>query len=134
MLHTYWYGNIPPETEAVAVPLQASKQVPSVPEINSSNFRMRSFAERIAVNTPLQGTAADIIKIAMNNIHLKLLSMKSKMVLQVHDELLFDVSSDELDKVVPMIKNEMENVVSLKVPITVNIKKGKDWLNMEEIV
>ena len=99
-------------------------------DINSQNVMVRGGAERNAVNAPIQGSAADIIKIAMINIHKKLTSenWKSKMLLQVHDELVFDVHKDELEKIQPMIKFEMENAFPLAVPLEVDMGTGKDWL------
>ena len=99
-------------------------------DINSQNAIVRGGAERNAVNAPIQGSAADIIKIAMITIHKKLTdeNWKSKMLLQVHDELVFDVHNSELEKIKPMIKYEMENAFTLNVPLTVEIGQGKDWL------
>lgn len=100
----------------------------SLTEINSKNYNVRQFAERMAINTPIQGTAADMIKIAMIKIYDKLSSMKSKMVLQVHDELVFDVYTEEVDKVKKIVKEGMEKAVKLDVPIVVEIGTGKNWL------
>ena len=99
-------------------------------DINSSNGLVRSGAERNAVNAPIQGTAADIIKIAMIRIHKRLLKekMQSKMLLQVHDELVFDVYKPELNKAISMIKEEMENAYNLNIPLTVDIDYGINWL------
>jgi DNA polymerase-1 len=99
-------------------------------DINSANMMVKSGAERNAVNAPIQGSAADIIKIAMINIHKKLVSenWKSKMLLQVHDELVFDVHNSELEKIQPMIKHEMENAFIMDVPLDVEIGLGKNWL------
>ena len=99
-------------------------------DINSANSMVKSGAERNAVNAPIQGSAADIIKIAMINIHKKLIdeNWKSKMLLQVHDELVFDVHNDELNKIQPMIKFEMESAFKLDVPLDVEIGVGKNWL------
>ena len=99
-------------------------------DINSQNAIVRGGAERNAVNAPIQGSAADIIKIAMIKIHDKLKNenWKSKMLLQVHDELVFDVHNSELEKIKPMIKNEMENAFKLDVPLDVDLGEGKDWL------
>jgi len=99
-------------------------------DINSANAMVRSGAERNAVNAPIQGSAADIIKIAMINIHQKLTSEKwqSKMLLQVHDELVFDVHNSELEKIQPMIKHEMENAFKLTVPLDVELGMGRNWL------
>lgn len=105
-----------------------------IPEINSSDMRMRQFAQRAAVNTPIQGSAADIIKVAMIAIQEKLLKKEfvSKMILQVHDELVFDVSRDELKEVYKIVKDGMEGVINLKVPVEAHIEAGKNWLDMEE--
>ena len=99
-------------------------------DINSANAVVRSGAERNAVNAPIQGSAADVIKIAMINIHKKLKeeNWKSRMLLQVHDELVFDVHNDELEKIQPMIKHEMENAFKMAVPLEVELGLGKDWL------
>ena len=99
-------------------------------DINSQNAIVRGGAERNAVNAPIQGSAADIIKIAMINIHNKLVSenWKSKMLLQVHDELVFDVHNSELERIQPMIQHEMENAFKLEVPLVVDLGKGKNWL------
>ena len=99
-------------------------------DINSANAIVRGGAERNAVNAPIQGSAADIIKIAMINIHkrLKAEHWQSKMLLQVHDELVFDVHNSELEKIQPMIKHEMENAFKMSVPLDVEIGLGKNWL------
>ena len=99
-------------------------------DINSQNAIVRGGAERNAVNAPIQGSAADIIKIAMINIHnkLKAENWKSKMLLQVHDELVFDVHNEELERIQPMIKHEMENAFKLEVPLVVDLGMGKNWL------
>lgn len=104
-------------------------------DINSANMMVRSGAERNAVNAPIQGSAADIIKIAMINIHRKLTPVnpdgsgwKSKMLLQVHDELVFDVHNSELERIQPLIKHEMENAFIMDVPLEVEIGMGKNWL------
>lgn len=99
-------------------------------DINSANAVVRGGAERNAVNAPIQGSAADIIKLAMINIHkrLKNENWKSKMLLQVHDELVFDIHNSEIQKIQPMIKHEMENAFKMIVPLEVEIGLGKDWL------
>ena len=99
-------------------------------DINSPNGMVRGGAERNAVNAPIQGSAADIVKIAMINIHKKLESenWKSKMLLQVHDELVFDVHVSELERIKPMIKHEMENAFKMDVPLEVEMGTGKNWL------
>ena len=99
-------------------------------DINSSNGLVRSGAERNAVNAPIQGTAADIIKIAMINIHNRLSkeNLSSKMLLQVHDELVFDVYKPEIRETILVIKEEMENAFKLNIPLTVDIDYGLNWL------
>jgi DNA polymerase-1 len=106
-----------------------------LPEINSKSVVLRQFAERQAVNTPLQGSAADLIKLAMVKIDedLKKKGLKSKMTLQIHDELVFDVPHQELKELIGLAKERMENVLKLDVPVRVDIKKGINWLDMEEI-
>jgi DNA polymerase-1 len=100
-----------------------------LPEINHSQQRYRAEAERMAINTPIQGTAADLIKKAMINIHKRLEreNFRTKMILQVHDELLFEVKEDETDLVHSMVKEEMEGVYRLDVPLKVDVKVGKNW-------
>jgi DNA polymerase-1 len=101
-------------------------------DINSANFTVRGFAERNAINSPIQGTAADMIKLAMIKIHkaFRHHKFKSKMLLQVHDELIFDVSKDELDMVKPVIIDCMQTALALplKVPVIAEIGSGKNWL------
>ena len=105
-----------------------------IPEIKTGGMREQQQAERVAINTPVQGSAADLIKIAMINIHrvMKKKNLKSLMTLQVHDELVFEVPMDELDKMKKLVKEEMEGAVKLLVPIKVSVKYGKNWLEMEE--
>jgi DNA polymerase-1 len=99
-------------------------------DIYSNNAAVRGFAQRNAVNAPIQGSAADIIKLAMINIHRKLEEnqLQTKMVLQVHDELVFDVYLPEIEKIKEIVKQEMENVKTLLVPLIVDIGMGKNWL------
>ncbi len=100
-------------------------------DIDSRNSLIRSNAERMAINTPVQGSAADMIKIAMINLHRRMQEegFKSKMILQVHDELVFDAHKDELDRLKPIIEEEMKNAMpNLKVPIVVGIDQGANWL------
>ena len=108
-------------------------RVRPIPDINSKNANMRGFAERTAVNTPLQGTAADLIKLAMINIDEELRTRKltSRMLLQVHDELLFEVPQVELDDMRALVKDKMENVRTLKVPLDVEIGVGLNWRDVE---
>ena len=99
-------------------------------DINSRNGMIRSSAERNAINTPVQGSAADIIKLSMINIanELKNNSLKSKLILQVHDELVFDVPLEEVDLIKKIIIDKMENAYKLKVPLTVDLGVGNNWL------
>ena len=99
-------------------------------DINSQNAIVRGAAERNAVNAPIQGSAADIIKLAMITIQRRLHteSWKSKMLLQVHDELVFDVPKDEIEPLKEMVKNEMENAFEINVPLVVDIGIGNNWL------
>lgn len=100
-----------------------------LPDINSSDRVLREFSERMAINTPIQGSAADIIKIAMIklNNNLRTYNFKTKMILQVHDELVFEVSETELDKVSELIKDTMENAISLDISLKVDINYGQSW-------
>ncbi|MCH9029562.1 MAG: DNA polymerase I, partial [Bacteroidetes bacterium] len=99
--------------------------------INNNNHFVRQFEERVAINMPIQGTAADMIKLAMINIHneLKKGKSKTKMVLQVHDELLFDAHKDEVEELTPVIKKLMETALPLKVPVVVDVGVGINWLD-----
>lgn len=101
-----------------------------LPDIHSQNQAVRGFAERNAINTPIQGTAADMIKKAMVNIHQKMISanMKSALILQVHDELVFDAHKNELDELQHLVKHEMENAIRLNVPVVVEMGTGHNWL------
>lgn len=108
-------------------------RVRPIPDIQSRNANLRGFAERTAVNTPLQGTAADLIKLAMIRIDRRLTEekMKSVMTLQVHDELLFDVPEDEAERVQALVKHEMEHVIELKVPIVADCGMGANWRDLK---
>ena len=100
-----------------------------VPELESGNFMQRSFGERVAMNAPIQGTAADIMKIAMIGVNrtLKEKQMKSKLVLQVHDELLIESYKDEVEEVKSILKREMEEAASLSVPLDIDMHTGNSW-------
>lgn len=98
-----------------------------IPDMNSRNPNARGFAERTAVNTPLQGTAADMIKLAMIRIDEKLRGMQARMLLQVHDELVFEAPVDEVDSVKALVKSEMEGVRKLEVPLVVDVGVGDNW-------
>ena len=100
-------------------------------DINSANFTVRGFAERNAINAPIQGSAADMIKLAMINIHKRMQALphlKSKMILQVHDELLFDVHKSEIEEVKVLVKEEMEKAMTLEVPVIAESGVGNNWL------
>ena len=101
-----------------------------LPDINSKNGTVRSLAERNAVNAPIQGTAADIIKLAMINVdrRMKKEGLKSRMVLQIHDELVFDAVADEIERLEIIVREEMENVIELSIPLTVECNHGNNWL------
>ena len=100
-----------------------------IEEIKNTNHLIRSMGDRMALNTPIQGTSADILKMAMNEIYKKLVdgNYKSKMILQVHDELIFDVLESEFDEVCSLVKNTMENIYKLSVPLKVSTDSGKNW-------
>ena len=101
-----------------------------LPDINSQNATIRGVAERNAINAPIQGSAADIIKIAMIRIEERIQKqkLKSNMILQVHDELNFDVFPDELEQMKAIVSEEMQNAVALKVPLIAEVGTGKNWL------
>ncbi|MDP9266719.1 MAG: DNA polymerase I [Acidobacteriota bacterium] len=108
-------------------------RVRPIPDINSKNFSARGFAERTAVNTPLQGTAADLIKLAMIRIdaELRQQKLKSRMTLQVHDELVFEVPQEEVETMRALVKDKMENVHPLRVPLDVDLGVGPNWRDLE---
>ncbi|MBQ8143417.1 MAG: DNA polymerase I, partial [Butyricicoccus sp.] len=100
-----------------------------IPELSSSNFNLRSFGERAAMNTPIQGTAADIIKIAMLRVDRRLRQegLKARLILQVHDELILEAPESETEKVMTLLREEMERAVELRVPLVAEAKSGKSW-------
>jgi len=100
-----------------------------LPELKSSNFNLRSFGERVALNTPIQGSAADIIKLAMIRVDnaLKKEHLHAKLILQVHDELIVECDTEEVDRVAAILEQEMEQVAQLKVPLLVEAKRGASW-------
>jgi len=106
-----------------------------IPDIKDKNQGIRQFAQRQAVNTPIQGSASDLIKLAMIQIDSQIQGrgLKTQMLLQIHDELVFDVLKRELEEVTALVRDRMEHVLPLDVPIKVDIKKGKNWLEMEDI-
>jgi DNA polymerase-1 len=101
-----------------------------LPDINSRNAVVRGYAERNAINAPIQGSAADIIKVAMNRIHQQFRKekLRSRMIMQVHDELNFNVLTDELDIVKKIVVEEMENAAQLKIPLVADCGVGNNWL------
>lgn len=102
-----------------------------IPEIDDANYRVREFAKRAGINVPIQGSAADLIKIAMIKIYDLLKNCKSKMISQIHDELIFKVHKDEINELAPKIKDIMEHVISLKVPLLVEGDYAKDWYSVK---
>ena len=100
-----------------------------IPELKSNNYMVRQFGERAAMNTPIQGTAADIMKIAMINVYKKLKEekLKSKIVLQVHDEMMIEAPKEEAEEVKKIIKTEMESAAKLKVPLIADISEADNW-------
>ncbi len=100
-----------------------------IPELKSTNFNIRAFGERVALNTPIQGTAADIIKLAMVRVHKRLEDeqMQSRLILQVHDELIIEAPESEKEEAARILREEMENAISLKVPLKVDLSMGKSW-------
>ena len=108
-------------------------RVRPIPDIQSRNPNQRGFAERTAVNTPLQGTAADLIKIAMLRIDSEIArrELKSLMTLQVHDELLFDVVPEEADEMQELVKMEMESAASFSIPIIADVGLGHNWRDIK---
>ena len=101
-----------------------------VPELKSSNFMQRSFGERVAMNSPIQGTAADIIKIAMINVDREIRdkNLKSRIVLQIHDELLVEAYEDEVEEIKNILEDKMKNAMKLRVNMEIGIGMGKNWL------
>ena len=100
-----------------------------IPELASSNYMQRSFGERVAMNSPIQGTAADIIKIAMNRINKRLKdnNMRSRLILQVHDELLVEAHNEEVEEVKKIMVEEMQGAASLDVPLETEVNMGYNW-------
>ncbi len=119
------------EKDGYAITLFGRKRF--LPDINSKNRTIKSMAERVAINSPIQGTAADIIKLAMINIQnsIEEQGLKSKMILQVHDELIFEVPDSEVATMKALIKEKMESVVQLKVPLTVDVGEGQNWYELK---
>jgi DNA polymerase-1 len=105
----------------------------AIPEVNSSNRNLREAAERMAINMPVQGTSADIIKVAMVNLDKEMarLKLKSSLLLQVHDELIFEVPNNEMEKMKELAPRVMSHAIELSIPLKVETKVGKNWGQME---
>ena len=115
----------------VATPLGRRRYIP---EINASNFNVRQGAERAAVNMPIQGGAADIMKLAMIKVHKRLgeSGLRTRLLLQVHDELMFEAPMGELDAVTNLVTEEMSNAMAMSVPLKVDVKTGPNWGDLEQ--
>ena len=100
-----------------------------IPELFSSNYMTRSFGERAAINTPLQGSAADIIKAAMIKVYESLKSTGAKLILQIHDELIVESPDEEVENVKKILVGCMGNAVKLSLPLTVDVEQGKSWID-----
>ena len=102
-----------------------------IPELKSPNFNIRQFGERVALNTPIQGTAADIIKLAMVRVDERLIreKLKSRLILQVHDELIVETHKDEIDIVKQILSEEMQGAMTLNVPLKVDMSEGRSWFD-----
>ena len=106
-----------------------------IPELRAANAALRGAGERMAINMPIQGTAADIVKIAMIRLDQRLAAegLRARPLLQVHDELLLEVPRDEVDRLIPILREVMENALPLDVPLTVDVKVGDDWESMAPV-
>jgi DNA polymerase-1 len=106
-----------------------------LPDLNAKNKMLQSFARRMALNTPVQGSSADIIKLAMIRVHeeIKSRSLRARLLLQVHDDLLLEVPENEFEEVMEIVKYSMENAYELRVPLLVSLKSGPNWYEMQEI-
>jgi DNA polymerase-1 len=128
-----YLDNVLVETRKTGVAKTLFGRIRPIPEINSPQVQLRNFAERTALNSPLQGTAADLIKMAMISIDARLKKEKlaAKMILQVHDELLFELPVKEKSKLEKLVKEEMENVYKLAVPLVVEMGTGPNWRDLD---
>ncbi|HBQ85970.1 MAG TPA: DNA polymerase I, partial [Syntrophomonas sp.] len=106
-----------------------------LPDLNARNKNVQAFAKRMALNTPIQGTSADIIKLAMLQVHeaLQTKKLKARMLLQVHDELVLEVPKSELPEAAALVRECMENACELKVPLKVSLEAGDNWYDMQEL-
>jgi len=125
--------NVLAETRQTAMTRTLFGRIRPIPEITSPQVNLRGFAERTALNSPLQGTAADLIKLAMIRIdaRLKAEGLAAKMILQVHDELLFEAPEAESERLEKLVRSEMEGVYKLEVPLAVEVGIGPNWRDME---
>ena len=105
-----------------------------IPEINSSAWNLKQAAERMAINMPVQGTAADLLKMAMVAINLKLKAYNLKLLLQVHDELIFEIPEKDVQKIAEEIKKIMENIYQLSVPLKVDVEAGDNWGELKKLI
>jgi DNA polymerase-1 len=121
------------DTRATGVAKTLFGRIRPIPEINSAQFQLRNFAERTALNSPLQGTAADFIKLAMIRIDKRLAdeNLKARMILQVHDELVFELPPEELEQVAKLVREEMEGVHEIAVPLLVEVCSGSNWRDLD---
>ena len=128
-----YLDNVLAETRKTAMTRTLFGRIRPIPEITSPQVNLRGFAERTAVNTPLQGTAADLIKIAMIRIDAAILErgLKSRMTLQVHDELVFEVPEAEMDDMRSLVREQMESAHLLSIPLMVEMGVGKNWRDLE---
>ena len=127
-IHDYMNGLIESAKQSgMAVTMFGRRR--TLPDINSKNFTRRSFAERTAMNTPIQGSAADIIKLAMNAVQeeIEKRQLKSRLLVQVHDELVLEVPAGEKEEIEKLLKDTMEHIVDLSVPLVVDIHSGANW-------
>ncbi len=121
--------NIKEQAKADGYVKTLMNRVRYIPELKSPNYNLRAFGERVALNTPIQGTAADIIKLAMVRVHRRLEEekLRSRLILQVHDELIIEAFEEEAEEVERILREEMENAMELKVPLVVDMSRGKSW-------
>jgi DNA polymerase-1 len=128
-----YLDNILAEVRATGVAKTLFGRIRPIPEINSAQFQLRNFAERTALNSPLQGTAADFIKLAMISIDRRLAEehLEAKMILQVHDELVFELPHNELETVATLVREEMEGVHKIAVPLLVEVCSGPNWRDLD---
>ncbi|MDR0425789.1 MAG: DNA polymerase I [Clostridiales bacterium] len=126
-----YFDRIVTEAQKTGKTVSLLGRVRKIPELHSANYMTRQFGIRAAMNMPLQGSAADIIKIAMVQLSQRLAPMRSNLILQIHDELIVEAADDELAEVIEIVKDCMEHAVKLDVPLNVSVKSGKSWLDCE---